>query len=183
MKTGKESRGRKKETAVKPAFSEPGRTSGNDGEMRLVTTKTGPKLKVKYQNKWWQLDLADPARENVDNFIPRVWVNRGVVNAVNTGIGTNPANAALGRVYLPKYITTGNIIGLFFGPAIGHEIYTFWWMGGDSFTVGTVANGANQAYQSMVHYEKIYHSIRIEIDANGSSIAGAEYIMSVFYKP
>lgn len=174
---GRETRGRKKETALKPSFVEPGRTSGSDGEMRLVTTQTGPKLKVKYQNKWWQMDLADPAKDNVDNFIPRVWVHRGVTPAAG-------AAASASRVALPKYITTGNIIGLFFGPALGAHIYTFWWMGGDSFTTGTAANGAHQAYQSMIHYEKLYHSIRIEIDSNGTSIGGGtEYILSVFYKP
>lgn len=180
MRTGKETRGRRKESAVKPSFREPGRTSGNDGEMRLVTTRTGPKLKVKYQSKWWQLDLADPAKDNVDNFIPRVWIHRGICPAVGEGsYGTE----AGGRVFLPKYITTGNIVGLFFGPALGADIYTFWWMGGDSFTSGTIANGANRLYQSMVHYEKKSHSIRVEIDANGASIAGSEYVMSVFYKP
>ena len=80
-------------------------------------------------------------------------------------------------------ITTGNIIGLSFGPSLGFEIFTFWWMGGDSFTVGTAANGVHRAYQSMIHYEKLYHSIRIEIDPNGASIENKEYIMSVFYKP
>ena len=171
---GRETRGRKKETAIKPAFVEPGKTSGNDGEMRLVTTKTGPKLKVKYQNKWWQMDLADPARENVDNFIPRVWVHRGKTPAA----GALPAGS---RVYLPKYITTGNIIGLSFGPSLGFEIFTFWWRGGDSFTVGTAANGVHRAYQSMIHYEKLYHTIRLEL--TGGHIKTKEFILSVYYKP
>ena len=120
---------------------------GNNGEMRLVTTKTGPKLKIKYQNKWWQLDLADPAKEHVDNFTPRVWLHRG-----NTTDGVSVSGSIINtRVYLPKYITTGNIIGVNFAPAIGHEIFTFWWMGG-KYDGGTVANGGDQRYQCMIHY-------------------------------
>ena len=171
-------RGRKKETAVKTAFVTPGKTSGNNGEMRLVTTKTGPKLKVKYQNKWWQMDLADPAKENIDNFVPRVWVHRG-----NTTNGASVSGSDINtRVYLPKYITTGNIIGLFFGPAIGAYIYTFWWMGG-KHDGGTAANGGDQRYQCMVHYEELTHSIRIELNETATSMDNAGYIMSVFYKP
>ena len=127
------------------------------------------------------MDLVDPAKENVDKFVPKVWVHRG--NTTNGELVTDGgAHEINTRVYLPKYITTGNILGLHFGPSLGYEIYTFSWMGGRSF-VDTGDNGTSEVYNHMVHYEKLYHSIRIEVASGATSMDNAQYIMSVFYKP
>lgn len=164
MKTSKETRGRKKESALRPSFVEPGKRTGVDGEMRLVTTGAGPKLKVRYKGKWYQSDLVDPTEATDANFVPKVWYDTGMTRATS---GDQ-------LVSLPAYVTKHNIIAVNFSISIGaHErVY---------FALG--ANQTNPVYTMYVFFNQKNTYVRIEIRPGASEVMNKQYTLAVFYKP
>ena len=180
---GRENRARKKETQRAISKREPGirGAGGAETDMRLVTSPTGPKLKIKYQGKWWQVALEDPEKENLDIFTPKVWRHVGITGGeYQSGDGdTTTVNTI---VPLPRFINAATIAGIQFGIGLGFQIYTYFGLGGLDFasTPGAV-NPTAAVYRMFVHYERQNHSIRIEM--KGGHIQTKEYILSVYYKP
>jgi hypothetical protein len=204
---GRENRARKKEAQRAIAKREPGirGAGGAETDMRLVTSPTGPKLKVKYQGKWWQVPLEDPEKESLDTYTPKVWRHVGITGGeYQSGNGNTTTVDTI--VQLPRFINAATITGVQFGIGLGFQIYTYFGLGGINFggdhsgtgcsggEAGTGGAGANEyggypglvnptseVYRMFVHYERQNHAIRIEM--KGGHVQTKEYILAVYYKP
>ena len=139
--------------------------SGIDGDIRIVETTTGPKLKVRSNGKWWAADLYDESQTQTAGFTPRVWVDRGVTGSAGSTTLITP----------PAYVTNNTIISVNMGISLGTNERTY-------FSLGDT--GALAKYDMMVHYNKLYKYIRVQIFAYGgvSSVAGKDYTLAVFYE-
>ena len=166
MRTSRETRRRKKESALRPSFVEPGERTGVDGEMRLITTGAGPKLKVRCKGKWYQVDLTDPTEATDANFTPKVWYDTGKTRST----------AGDQYVNLPAYVTKHNVIAINFSISVGtkaHErIY---------FDIGRIYT--NPYYGIHVFFSQQNTYVRFEIKTGASNIMDKLYTLAVFYKP
>ena len=139
--------------------------AGIDGDIRIVETTTGPKLKVRSNGKWWAADLYDESQTQTAGFTPRVWADRGVTGSAGSTTLITP----------PAYVTNNTIISVNMGISLGTNERTY-------FSLGDT--GALAKYDMMVHYNKLYKYIRVQIFAYGgvSSVAGKDYTLAVFYE-
>lgn len=153
-----------KATRTKTGKREPIGSLGSDGDIRIVETSKGPKLKVKSKGKWWTAELKDESQVDAAGFIPKVWVDRGLTGSAGSSpIYINP----------PSYVTNNNIVGISFGVSLGAFERTYYWAGNDL---------ASANYNIKVHYNKRYKYIRIELEISSSSTENKDYTLAVFYE-
>ena len=101
----KERRARRKETASKVTFKNPGKITGSDGDIIVTNAKNGPTGKIKYNNKWWNVKLEDPNISTGVIFTPRAWYMKGTTSIADPV--TDPINQ---YIHLPSQINKRNII-------------------------------------------------------------------------
>ena len=165
-----EERKRRKETANKVTFKTPGKTTGIDGDIIVTNTKNGPTGKIKYNNKWWNFRLEDPAVSSGVIFTPKAWYMRGTTSVAS------PATDAINQyISLPAQINKRNIIAINFSISIGVNERAYFWLG-DS--------GTAQQYDMYVFYNDANNFIRLQMKAtsSGSQVQGKDFTLTVLFK-
>jgi len=152
-----------KATRTKAGVASPLNSTGIDGDIRVVETARGPKLKVRSNGKWWTADLVDESQNQTAGFIPKVWMDRGITPNMNS----------TAYVYPPSYVTNNTIVAISFGVSLGANSRTY-------FSLGDT--GAALIYDMFVHYNKKLKRIKIEIKASADSVDNKDYTLAVFYE-
>ena len=172
-----------KATRTKAGVASPLNSTGIDGDIRVVETAKGPKLKVRSNGKWWTADLVDETQNQTAGFVPKVWVDKGIT----------PAVGVTSYVYPPDYVTNNTIIGISFGISLGAYERTYFALGGtavtgtdsggDTITIPSTGSGPTAAiYNMFVHYNKKDKRIRIEIQPDATSVDLKDFTLAVFYE-
>lgn len=151
-----------KATRTKAGVASPLNTTGIDGDIRVVETAKGPKLKVKSNGKWWTQELIDETQSQTSGFVPKVWTEKGITRG----------SAGNQYIYPPSFVTNNTIIAINFGISLGAYERTY-------FSLGPT--GAGSGYQMFVHYNKQQKYIRFEI-GSGVSVQGKDFTLAVFYE-
>jgi len=152
-----------KATRTKAGVASPLNSTGIDGDIRVVETAKGPKLKVRSNGKWWTADLVDETQNQTAGFVPKVWVDRGIT----------PGMGATSFVYPPDYVTNNTIVAISFGVSLGTNERTY-------FSLGD--SGAALIYDMFVHYNKKLKYVKIEIKGSADSVDLKDYTLAVFYE-
>ena len=152
-----------KATRTKTGRREPLKSLGADGDIRIVETARGPRLKVKSKGKWWTAELKDESQVDVAGFTPKVWVSRGITG----NMGTTP--------YLtpPSYVTNNTIVGISFGVSYGTNEQTYFWAGDGLDGI---------PWDIRVHYNKKHKYVRIEVMPLADSADNKSYTCAIFYE-
>ena len=158
-------------------------TSGLDGDIRIVETSAGPKLKVKSKGKWWTADLKDDTQTQTAGFIPKVWYTKG----------TTRSSAGDQKIVLPAYVTKNTIVGINFSISIGASERVYFALGGtaalatdsagDTVLTPSISSGPTAyIYNMYVFYNQKNNYIRFEIQTNANSVMSKDFTLAVLYE-
>jgi len=152
-----------KATRTKAGVANPLNSTGIDGDIRVVETSKGPKLKVRSKGKWWTADLIDETQSQTAGFTPKVWYRSGITL---NGTGSQ-------KIQMPSYVTNNNIIAINFSVSIGAQERVYWHLG---------AAGAQSIYNMYIFFNQANNYVRIEIPSGGGSVDNKSFTLAVFYE-
>ena len=172
-----------KATRTKTDVGTPLNSTGIDGDIRIVETSKGPKLKVRSKGKWWTADLIDEATAQTAGFIPKVWVKTGITRSTS---GNQ-------KIQMPSYVTNNTIIAINFSVSIGSSERVYFSLGGtatevtdsagDTVTIASTTIGPTaEKYNMYVFFNQSNNYVRFEIQTNALSVMGKSFTLAVFYQ-